>query len=210
MLQEYIPNSMMYVTLLTFQDIIGVNGLNSILNYSGLTKYRDNFPPNDDKLEVLGSDFRKMVGAIIAIFGEKGARPLLYKAGRRGFQLVLEKNPAMLGFMELGLKLLSKRKRLEKVFTLGAESANKNFGENQRFYVSDEGFVCELFDCYWCKGLKSTGPICFGEVGLDAEVAKWATGDEHDVEEVLCRAKGDDVCKIVISFEPKETGSGGA
>jgi predicted hydrocarbon binding protein len=208
MLQEYIPNSMMYVTLLTFQDIIGVNGLNSILNYSGLTKYRDNFPPNDDKLEVLGSDFRKMVGAIIAIFGEKGARPLLYKAGRRGFQLVLEKNPAMLGFMELGLKLLSKRKRLEKVFTLGAESANKNFGENQRFYVSDEGLVCELFDCYWCKGLKSTGPICFGEVGLDAEVAKWATGDEHDVEEVLCRAKGDDVCKIVISFEPKETGSG--
>ncbi len=206
MLKEYIPNSMMYVTLLTVEDIIGENGLNSILNYSGLTKYRDNFPPNDEKLEVPGSDFGAIVGSIIDVFGEKGARPLLYKAGRRGFQLVMEKNPAMIGFMGLGLKLLSKRKRLEKVMEIGAESTNKVFGENQRFYVGEEGFILELFDCYWCKGLKSEGPICFGDVGLNAEVAKWATGDEHDVKEVLCRAKGDDVCKIVISFDAKKEG----
>jgi predicted hydrocarbon binding protein len=197
---------MMYVTLLTVEDIIGENGLNSILNYSGLTKYRNNFPPNDEKLEVLGSDFAAIVKSIIDVFGEKGARPLLYKAGRRGFQLVMEKNPAMIGFMGLGLKLLSKRKRLEKVMEIGAESTNKVFGENQRFYVGQEGFVLELFDCYWCKGLKSEGPICFGDVGLNAEVAKWATGEEHDVKEVLCRAKGDDVCKIVISFDAKDTG----
>ncbi|MBN2223649.1 MAG: 4-vinyl reductase [Deltaproteobacteria bacterium] len=50
------------------------------------------------------------------------------------------------------------------------------------------------------------GPICFGEVGLDADVTIWATGDEHEVREVLCRAKGDDVCKIVISPEPKKIG----
>jgi len=119
-----------------------------------------------------------------------------------------EKNPALLGFMGIGLKVLSKKKRIEKVFSLGAEAANKNLGENQRFYVSDEGFVCEIFDCFWCKGLKSKGPICFGEVGLDAEIATWATGDEYEVKEVLCRARGDDVCKIVISPEPKEGGSG--
>jgi predicted hydrocarbon binding protein len=205
MLKEYIPNSMMYVTLLTVQEIIGENGLNSILNYSGLTGYRGHFPPNNDDLETPGSDFAAVVRGIIAVFGEKGARPLLYKAGRRGFQLVMEKNPAMIGFVGLGLKLLSKRKRIEKVMTIGAESTNKVFGENQRFYVGEEGFVLELFDCYWCKGLTSTGPICFGDVGLNAEVVKWATGgDEHDVREVLCRAKGDAVCKIVISFEPRK------
>ena len=203
MLKKYIPNSMMYITLLTVQETIGKNGLNAILNYTSLTKYRDNFPPNDDKLEVPGTDFTRIQGGIIDIFGERGARSILYKAGRRGFQLVIEKNPTLLGLMGIGLKLLSKRKRLEKVFELGAESNNKIFGENQRFYVTDEGFVCELFDCYWCKGLTSEGPICFGEAGLDAEVAKWASGDEHEVREVLCRARGDDVCKFVISLEPK-------
>jgi predicted hydrocarbon binding protein len=203
MLKEYIPNSMIYITLLTIKDIIGDNGLNTVLNRADLNKYRDNFPPNNEKLEVLGSEFAGIIGGIIDIFGERGARPILYNAGRRGFQVAMEKNPAMFGFVGLGLKLLSKRKRIEKVFKVGAEGTNKVFGENQRFYVSDEGFVCELFDCYWCKGLTSEGPICFGEVGLDAEVAKWATGDEYDVKEVLCRAKGDDVCKIVISPEPK-------
>jgi predicted hydrocarbon binding protein len=209
MLKEYFPNSIMHVALITVRDIIGENGLNSILNYSGLSKYRDTFPPNDEKLEVLGSDFTKIMGGILDVFGEKGSRVLLYRAGRRSWRVMMEKSPGIVGFMELGLKLLSKRKRLEKVFTLGAESNNKQFGENQRFYVSDEGFVCELFDCFWCKGLKSNGPVCFGEVGLDAEVAKWATGDEHDVKEVLCKARGDDVCKFVISFAPRENGSGG-
>lgn len=204
MLKEHIPNSMMYITLITIEDIIGKNGLNSLLNHANLNKYRDNYPLNDEKNEVPIGEFSSIIGSVIDIFGEKGARPILYNAGRRGFQVVLEKNPAMVGFVGLGLKLLSKRKRIEKVFKVGAEGTNKVFGENQRFYVSDEGFVCELFDCYWCKGIKSEGCICFGEIGLDAEVAKWATGDEHEVKEVLCRAKGDEVCKFVISFEPKK------
>jgi len=204
MLKEFIPNSIMHITLTAVKDIVGANGLNTILNNADLNKYRDNFPPNDEKLEVPGVEFATIIGSIIDIFGEKGARPILYNAGRKGFQVTLEKNPAMFGLVGVGLKLLTKRKRLEKIFTIGAEGTNKVFGENQRFYVSDEGFVCELFDCYWCKGLKSDGPICFGEVGLDAEVAKWASGEEHEVKEVLCRAKGDDVCKFVISFEPKK------
>lgn len=204
MLKEHIPNSMMYITLVTIEDIIGKNGLNSLLNHVNLNKYRDNYPPNDEKNEVPIVEFSSIIGGLIDIFGEKGARPILYNSGRRGFQVVLEKNPAMFGLVGLGLKMMSKRKRLEKIFKVGAEGTNKVFGENQRFYVSDEGLVCELFDCYWCKGIKSEGCICFGEVGLDAEVAKWATGDEHEVKEVSCRARGDDVCKVIISFEPKE------
>jgi predicted hydrocarbon binding protein len=205
MLKEYIPNSMMHVMLLTVGEIIGEEGLNRILDDAGLGAYRGNLPPNDDRLGVPGPDFAKIVGGVVAALGEEGARPVLEQVGRRGFQLTVEKSPALMGFMGLALKLLSKRKRLERVFELGAQSTNKIFGENQRFYVSEEGLVFELFDCYWCKGLVSKGPICFGEVGVDKEVAKWATGEEHDVREVLCRAKGDDVCKFVISFEPKKT-----
>jgi predicted hydrocarbon binding protein len=204
MLREYIPNSLMYVTLLTLKELVGEEGFNSILDHTGLNKYRDNLPPNNDELEVVGAEFATIMGGVIAVFGEKEARPILEGVGRRGFQVLVEKSPTLMGFIELALKLVSKRKRLERVFEIGAKSTNNIFGENQRFYVSDEGLVCELFDCYWCKGLKSDEPICYGEVGLDKEVARWATGDVHEVEEVLCRAKGDDVCKFVISFEAKK------
>ena len=204
MLKENIPNSLMYIMLLTLEEILGINGLNSLLNHTKLTKYRDNFPPNDDKLGVPEGEFTRIIGGVIDLFGERGARSLMYNAGRKGFQVILEENPALFGLVGLGLKVLSKKKRLEKLYAISSKETNKIFGENQRFYVSDEGFVFEIYDCFWCKGLKSDGPICFGELGWDAEAAKWATGDEHDVKEVLCRAKGDDICKFVISLEPKE------
>lgn len=204
MLKDYITNSLMYVTLLALKDILGDNGFNTVLQSSELNKYREEFPPNNDKLEVLGSEFTQLIKGVIYIFGEKGARPLLYNAGRRGFQVVLKENPAMFNLVGLGLKALPKKKRLEKVFSIGSKQANELFGENQRFYVGEEGFVSEFFDCFWCKGIKSEGPICFGELGFNAETAKWATGDEYEVKEVLCRARGDDICKIVVSLEPKK------
>jgi predicted hydrocarbon binding protein len=204
MLKDYIPNSLMYISLLSIKDILGDNGFNALLNYSDLKKYRDKLPPNDDKLEIPGTDFTKLNIGVIDIFGEKGARPLLYNAGRRGFQIILEENPSLFGLVGLGLKVLSKRNRLDKLFRTSSNETNKLFGENQRYYSNEEGFISEIYDCFWCKGVKSKGPICFAELGWNAEAAKWATGDEHEVKEVLCKAKGDDICKIVISLEPKK------
>ena len=204
MLKDYIPNSLMYVSLLSLKEILGNNGFKALLNYSDLKKYTEAFPPNDDKLKVPGDDFTKLNAGVIDIFGEKGARPLLYNAGRRGFQIILEENPSLFGLVGLGLKVLSKRNRIDKLFTVASKETNKLFGENQRYYSNDEGFIFEIYDCFWCKGIKTKDPICFGEVGWNAEAARWATGDEHEVKEVLCKAKGDDVCKIVISLEPKK------
>ena len=203
MLKDKIPNSLMYVALLTLKDIMGDNGLNALLNLSELSKYREEFPPNNDKIEIPLPDFSGLLKGILDIFGEKGARPLLYNLGRRSFNVILDENPALLGLARLGLKVLPKKKRIDKLYSISSKETNKIFGENQKYYLSDEGFVFEIYDCFWCKGLKTEGPICFAEVGWDAEAAKWASGgDEHEVKEVLCRAKGDDVCKVVISPEP--------
>ncbi len=204
MLKDKIPNSLMYVSLLTLQDIIGKNGFYALLNVSGLHKYKEELPPNNEKVEVPLLDFSTLIKGILEIFGEKGARSILYNLGRRSFNVILEENPALLGLVGLGLKVLSKKKRIDKLYKISSKETNKIFGENQNYYSSDEGFVFEIYDCFWCKGLKTEGPICFAEVGWNAEAAKWATGDEHGVEEVLCRAKGDNVCKIVISLEPKQ------
>ena len=205
MLKDKIPNSLMYVALLTLKDIMGVNGLNALLNISGLSKYRDKFPPNNDKVEVPLSDFSGLLKGILEIFGEKGARPLLFNLGRRSFHVILEENPALLGLVGLGLKVLPKKKRIDKLYSIASKETNKIFGENQNYYSSDEGFVFEIYDCFWCKGLKTEDPICFSEVGWNTEAAKWASGgDEYEVKEVLCRAKGDDMCKYIISLEPKQ------
>lgn len=195
----------MYIALLTIKDILGENGFKALLNHSKISKYIEALPPNDEKLEVPLSDFSQLFMGILDIFGERGARPLLFNLGRRSFNIILEENPNLFGLVGLGLKILSKKKRIDKLFTIASKETNKIFGENQKYYMSDEGFVFEIYDCFWCRGLKTEGPICFAEVGWDVEAAKWASGgDNHEVREVLCRAKGDDMCKFVISLDPKE------
>ncbi len=194
----------MYIALLTLKDILGENGFRALLNHSRISEYIENIPPNNEKLEVPFSDFSKLFKGILDIFGEKGARPLLINLGRRSFHVILEENPALFGLVGLGLKLLSKKKRIDKLYTVASKETNMVFGENQNYYMSDEGFVFEIYDCFWCKGLKTKGPICFAEVGWDIEAAKWASGgDDYEVREVLCRAKGDDMCRFVVSLDPK-------
>jgi len=204
MLKNNVPNSLMYISLLTLQDIIGKNGFYALLNVSGLPKYREEFPPNNDKVEVPLTEFSGLIKGILEIFGEKGARPLLYNLGRRSFHIILEENPALLGMVGLGLKLLPKKKRIDKLYSVVSNEVNKVFGDIQKYYITDEGFIFEIHDCYWCKGLKTKDPICFPGIGWDLEAIKWATGEEHSAKEVLCRAKGDDICKYVISPEPKQ------
>jgi predicted hydrocarbon binding protein len=198
--KDHIPNSIMYVSLLTLGEILGENGLNAVLTYGDLKKYRGTFPPNNDKLEIHTAEFTQLNAAVIDIFGEKGARPLLYTSGRKGVQVILEKNPALFGFIQVGLKALSPAKRVEKVMTTATKETNKLFGENQKIAFLENGFTTEIFDCFWCRGLKTSVPICHGEVGFEAEAAKWASGGiEYDVKEITCVARGDKTCTFMAT-----------
>ncbi len=197
-MQDRISNSTMFVSLLALNGILGTNGLNAILNYGDLKRFKDAFPPNNDKLEIPIADFTQLNASILDIFGEKGARPLLYNSGRMGVQVILKENPSLMGFVRLGFRALPVRKRAEKVLAVTSKQANKIFGENQRFSVTKDGFVTEIYDCFWCKGLKTSEPICHAEVGFETEAIKWATGGvEYDVREVSCVACGDKSCTFV-------------
>jgi predicted hydrocarbon binding protein len=199
--KDHIPNSIMYVSLLTLKEILGQNGLNAVLNYSDLKRFRDAPPPNNDKLEIPTFEFTQLNASIIDIFGLRGARPLMYNSGRRSVQVILEKNPALFGFINLGLKALSPRKRVEKVLVTVNKESGKIFGENEKLTILENGFKTEKFDCFWCNGLKAAEPICHTEVGFEAEVIAWAAagGIQYDIKEVTCVACGDPTCTFMAT-----------
>jgi predicted hydrocarbon binding protein len=204
-MKERIPNSLMYVSLVTLVDILGQNGLNALLNYGNLNRYRDGFPPNNDKPEIPMAEFICLIRSMIDIFGERGTRTLLHNAGRKSIRVILEKNPALLGLINLGLKALSPKKRAEKALTVATKEGDKIFGIQQKLMVLENGFKTEISDCFWCKGLKTKEPICSGEVGFEAELIKWATGGavEYDVREVTCIASGDASCTFLATEKEK-------
>lgn len=49
-------------------------------------------------------------------------------------------------------------------------------------------------------GQNESEHICYVTLGLLRECLYWATGQEHDVEENSCRAKGEEACEFRISI----------
>ncbi len=208
MLEERkIPNSLIYVALITIEDIMGLNGLFSILNISGLSKFRNNYPPNDSQTESNAIDFSHLVKGTIDVVGPKGARAILKTAGRRGFQFVVEKSPELFGLVGMELKKLgSDDDRIMAIQGAICYETNKIFGEgHQEFKKTADGFEIRINRCSWCHDIKgSEGVVCFGEEGFDDESVFWATGKRYQVKETECRAMGAPACVFTISGKPIE------
>ena len=49
-------------------------------------------------------------------------------------------------------------------------------------------------------GQNETERICYVTLGMLRECLYWATGQEHDIEEISCRAKGEEACEFRISI----------
>jgi predicted hydrocarbon binding protein len=51
------------------------------------------------------------------------------------------------------------------------------------------------------QGAQSRSPICYVTLGLIRESYLWSTGQRPDVEEISCRARGDNTCDFRITLE---------
>jgi len=67
-------NFVMAAWLETVQNIVGPNGLRSVLNYAGLQKYINNFPPDDNEKAIPIQDMQKLHHSLTELFGGKKFR----------------------------------------------------------------------------------------------------------------------------------------
>ena len=201
-----VPNSLLYVVLTTLEDMMGKNGLVSILNISGLSKFRDSYPPNNENQESLASDISRLISGVIDLIGKDGAKALLRKAGQQGFMLALEESPELVGVFGLELKkMATDRERIAAVLGALTFETNNTFEEGHQTIVEvEDGFEVHINHCEWCLTLDGFAyPICFSEVGLEEALVQWATGKRYPVEEIACRAAGAEKCvfHIVLTEE---------
>jgi len=54
------------------------------------------------------------------------------------------------------------------------------------------------YGCAICHTRHADKPICYVYWGSLEEALKWATGADIQVEETMCKAKGDPYCQFVI------------
>jgi predicted hydrocarbon binding protein len=91
-----------------------------------------------------------------------------------------------------------------RIQTTMVQAGRGIFGEGlHKDYTTDEGWCVEISPCYWCVGLGSKVPICYGEVGIELGVARWILGPDARVEETHCIARGDPMCRF-ITYRPEK------
>ncbi len=199
-LKEKLPNQIMYLAFISSEYVMGVNGLNAILNYSKLQKFIGNYPPNNLELEQSSEDFTRFMSGLIGVLGEKGSRTIAYQIGKKSFDIIREQFPSLLNIEGVEPqemtpdRLFGEYVRIQGIMF---EAAKGIFGDIYKYYEDEKGFVSEVSPCYWCKGLKTKEPICNAGTGFAAAIAKWIIGQDVKVEETHCIAAGDEICRHV-------------
>ncbi|MGC1121265.1 MAG: hypothetical protein WBA22_09235 [Candidatus Methanofastidiosia archaeon] len=201
--QKYVDNTLMRIYLDTIQNIMGSQGLNSVLNYGHLEKYINNFPPDNDELEIPREDLRKLHQSLIDLFGEKGARGILLRIGREMTFTFLEKRPTVVKSMKYAIRLLPEINQMRLSLERFVEESEKRIpslkGLSHLELKEDKDYFLLIDeDSYTSEGIISENPVCHVYVGNLETSLEWITGHAHKVEEIQCRARGDsaDVFRI--------------
>ena len=193
--QRKIANGVMKVSLEGIQDIVGSNGLKSILNYGHLERYIDEVPPQNGELEIPLADLQKIYGCLRELFGNKGAGSIQLRVGRENARRALEGRPAMAKSIKLATRLIPEHKKMGLALQKYADDIQKNIPsgvdsphvevkeeDNYFFFTNKAHFESE--------GITSEKPVCKVTVGMLQYIMEWITGHPHEVEEIECRAMG--------------------
>ena len=202
----YNTNRFARIFLEAAREITGANGINTLLNFSDLSRYVDEPPPDNLEKEFDFASFSMINNALVEIYGARGGRGLALRMGRSTFDDVLKDYGDLAGIQDAEFKVLP----LQEKIKFGLEAMARLFTEMSDQITSvqeqDETYSYQVERCPECWGRQSDeGPLCYFMVGLLKEGLHWVSGGkEFTVTETRCIGQGDEVCEFSIEKEPFE------
>ena len=202
--QERVPSSVIRLVCDSIIDNLGEKSLRLLFNQSGLQKYYSGgeLPPADDTPSATVEELSHLFATSFKIFGAKGVRPILLRAGRNSLQHFREHNKALATLAGAAFKVLPTDAKIKLVLSRSAKIAEDLLHAPHRTYDTPEGYFVEISDCPYCAGTTADQGVCFFPQGFYAEAMRWATGNNYPVEETECIAAGGQVCRFRIGREP--------
>jgi bacteriochlorophyll 4-vinyl reductase len=199
----YYPNKIARIYLEVLEDIMGKNGLNSVLHKAGLPGLIDNYPPDNLRKEFDFAEFSALNQAMDDTYGPRGGRVFALRGGRASVQAGLDAFGAAVGISGLALKMLPLGAKI-RVGLSGMARIFSTFSD-QTSHVRDENdrWVYTIEQCPVCWGREADRPICHGAIGLLQGGLHWASGNrEFKVIQSTCHAMGHENCQFDILKEP--------
>ncbi len=193
---RFISNMTFRVVLLGIREIIGENGLNTVLNYAKLAKYRDNLPPNDhEKNRCLASEVAVADRGVADIFGDNGAAAILFQVGKMQAKWGLEENPDTVAAARQIFSGMSEFDTAKTALELAAGVVAAETDSKAWAQADGQDLLYHIDENTHSFGLTSKTPVCHVTSGFVTGILAWATGKEGWVaREEACMAMGAPHC----------------
>jgi predicted hydrocarbon binding protein len=200
---RYFPNKLGRIMLFAFEEVMGKNGLNAVLNLASLSSLIGNFPPEDDARAISFETISLLQGSLEQAFGPRGGRGLALRAGRVFFSHGLRTYGPELGLNDSAFRLQPADLKLMSVLQTITDFFNQHTDLVASLKESEHKIFWQVEQCPWCWGRQGTEPACQFAVGMLQEALYWVSGGKfYNVMEETCIAQGDPACLMVIDHIP--------
>ena len=199
-----LPNAALRTLFEAIEEVMGANGTKAVLKAGGLSRFMDNYPPNNTEMGVSFNDYGATEQAVEDFYGRRGARAMLVRIGRATFQYTLKEQPAILGLAGIALKALPMGMRmkvvLDRVSKLPTRTSTSRptCARNLMPTTSWWRNAPADGDLNTTIRLVSSPSVCC------RKPSAWATGKNFRIEEVACIAHGASACVYRIPKQPIE------
>lgn len=185
------------------RDVMGLNGLSTLLSLSGLEAYMENPPPDNLARQFDFISVASLSEGLESMYGSRGGRGMALRIGRASFAQGMRGFGAYTGMQSQAFKDLS----IEEQVQLAIHVLQKiyNTFSDQETTVEDHGetYHITLPNSPFIWGRTTDRPACHMMVGIIQESLQWASsGHEFHVQEIGCRATGNDQCVFRVNKNP--------
>jgi predicted hydrocarbon binding protein len=200
----------MRYALIAAEEMVGKPALEIILSKHSMARFINNYPPEKIKLspDFTHKDYTNLCTALIEFYGDAGKnQSILF--GRISTKPALEKQGVFFNVASrTAIKFLPLSLQIKTVLESIKSDLDKIYKEvkyDVGVSIEDRGDKWAYIDksCALCAGKESDLPICWGWVGTLAESLNWLTGKEFEIDQVQCRAMGEQACIWEISKKAK-------
>jgi predicted hydrocarbon binding protein len=187
MAEKTVGSIVVRLTLDASEEVLGINGLKALLNFSKMSHLLENKPDYTFEKNYTDDDFWALTSSYIDVLGQDGARAVFRMIGK-----AIGTNAINIGAFNSIDKDLPPEEKLFKALELYTTIRGGK--------VTREGdvIVYDHPDCALCAHAKLDQPICMPYNGFIDMTIGWAGVKNRRSVETLCKAMGDKTCRFEV------------
>ncbi|MFC2064296.1 V4R domain-containing protein, partial [Chloroflexota bacterium] len=138
------------------------------------------------------------------IYGPRGGRGLAQRVGRATFTDTLKNYGPLAGVTDLAFKVLPPVLKLRIGLNAAARTFSRVSDQVTSVEETPDAFLYNIHQCPSCWSRTGADkPVCHVTVGfLQLGMRHVSGGHDFRIQEVKCRAMGDDTCQYIIPKDP--------